>query len=61
MYNKIQPVSWLLENPIKEERKELNFSKFSTNSKCRQKSNLQSIIYQIKDDEMPLYSYILIH
>ena len=60
-YNKIQPVSWLLENHIKEGKKELNFSEFGTYSKRRQKSKLKAVINQIRDDEMPLYSYTLIH
>ncbi|MBK5208863.1 MAG: heme-binding domain-containing protein [Flavobacteriaceae bacterium] len=60
-YNKIQPASWLLENHIKEGKKELNFSEFGTYSKRRQKSKLKAVINQIKDDEMPLYSYTLIH
>lgn len=60
-YHKIQPASWLLENHIKEGKKELNFSEFGASSKRRQKSKLKSIINQIKDDEMPLYSYTLIH
>lgn len=60
-YNKIQPASWLLENHIKEGKKELNFSEFGTYSKRKQKSKLKSVISQIKDDEMPLYSYTLIH
>lgn len=60
-YNKIQPIGWLLENHIKDGKKELNFSEFGTYSKRRQKSKLKSIINQIKKDEMPLYSYTLIH
>jgi hypothetical protein len=60
-YHKIQPVSWLLENHIKEGKKELNFNEFGTYSKRRQKSKLKSIINQIDEDEMPLWSYTLIH
>lgn len=60
-YHKIQPVSWLLENHIKEGKKELNFNEFGTYSKRRQKSKLKSIINQVKEDEMPLWSYTLIH
>lgn len=60
-YDKIQPVSWLLENHIKEGKKQLNFSEFGIYSKRRQKSKLKSIINQIEEDEMPLWSYKLIH
>jgi hypothetical protein len=60
-YDKIQPVSWLLENHIKNGKKELNFSEFGTYSNRKQKSKLKAVINQIKEDEMPLYSYTLIH
>ena len=60
-YNKIQPISFLLENHIKKGKKELNFSKFGTYSKRKQKSKLKAIYNQIKDNEMPLWSYTLIH
>lgn len=60
-YSKIQPVSWFLEGHINEAKKELNFSKFGDYSNRKKKSKLKSIISQIKDDEMPLPSYILMH
>lgn len=60
-YNKIQPASWLLEDHIKEGKEELNFSEFRAYSKRRQKSKLKSISSQIRDDEMPIWSYTLIH
>ena len=60
-YNNIQPVSWIMESHIKKGKKELNFSEFGTYSKRRQKSKIKSIINQIKDDEMPLSSYTLLH
>jgi hypothetical protein len=60
-YNKMQPISWFLENHIKEGKKELNFSEFGAYSKRKQKSKLKSLISQVKDDEMPMSSYTLIH
>lgn len=60
-YNKVQPISWFLERHIKEAKKELNFSEFGAYSKRKIKSKLKSIISQIKDNEMPLSSYILMH
>jgi heme-binding protein len=60
-YNKIQPASWFLEKHVKEGKKELNFSEFGANSKRKQRSKLKSIISQIRDDEMPMLSYTLIH
>lgn len=60
-YNKIQPVAWLLENHINKGKEELNFSAFGDYSKRRKKNKLKSIISQIKDEEMPLSSYKIIH
>jgi len=60
-YNKIQPVAWFMEGHIDEGKEELNFSEFGGYSKRRQKSKLKSIMSQIRDDEMPLWNYALIH
>lgn len=60
-YNKIQPIAWFLEDHIKEGKKELNFSEWENVSDRRRKSKLKSIISQIKNDEMPLSTYTLIH
>jgi hypothetical protein len=60
-YNKIQPISWLLENHIEEGKAVLNFSEFGTYSKRKQKNKLKSIVSQIEDNKMPLQSYTLIH
>ena len=60
-YSKIQPVAKFLENHVKEGKKELNFSEWDSLSVRRKRSKLKSIISQIKDDEMPLTSYTLIH
>jgi len=60
-YNKIQPIAWFLEDHIKEAKGELNFNEFGDYSKRRQKSKLKSIISQIRDDEMPLWEYTIMH
>ncbi|HNP68559.1 MAG TPA: heme-binding domain-containing protein [Aequorivita sp.] len=60
-YNKVQPVAWFLEDHIKEGKAELNFNEWDSLSNRRKKSKLRSIIKQIESDEMPLYSYTLIH
>lgn len=60
-YNKIQPVSWIMEGHVKDGKEELNFNEFASYSKRRQKSKLKSIISQIEDDEMPLKGYLLMH
>lgn len=60
-YNKIQPAAWFLEDHIKEGKAELNFSEWDSLSNRRKNSKLKSIISQIRDDEMPLISYTLVH
>lgn len=60
-YNKIQPLAWFLENHIKKGKDDLNFSDWDEYSNRRKNSKLESIISQIEDDEMPPFSYTLIH
>ncbi len=60
-YNKIQPVSWIMEGHIKEGKEELNFNEFGSYSERRQKSKFKSILSQVKDGEMPLASYTWMH
>lgn len=60
-FNKIQPVAMFLENHVKDGKKELNFSEWDSLSVRRKKSKLRSIVNQIKDDEMPMNSYTIIH
>jgi len=60
-YDKIQPVSWIMQGHIKEGKSELNFNEFGSYSERRQKSKFKSILSQVKDGEMPLASYTLMH
>ena len=60
-YSKIQPMGMLMQDHIEDGKEELNFSEFDTYSKRKKRSKLKSIINQIKDDEMPLSSYLLMH
>ncbi len=60
-YNYVQPVAWILANHIKNGKKELNFSEFGSYPKRKQQSKLKAIADQVKDGDMPLYSYTLIH
>ena len=60
-YNKVQPVAWFLEDHINEGKEELNFNEWDAYSNRRKNSKLKSRISQVKDDEMPLASYTLIH
>lgn len=60
-YSKIQPGAWFMEKHIIEGKDELNFNEWADYSNRRKRSKLKSVINQIKDDEMPLDSYTLIH
>ena len=60
-YNRVQPITWFLEDHIKEGKAELNFNEWDSLSSRRKKSKLTSIIKQIESGEMPLDSYTLIH
>ena len=60
-YDNIQPVSWWLHNHIEEGKKEINFNEFASYSIRRQYKKLEEIIKQVKEDEMPLSSYTIIH
>ncbi len=60
-YSNVQPAAWFLEDHVKNAKGELNFNLWSELSDRRKSSKLKSIINQVKDDEMPLYSYTLIH
>lgn len=60
-YSKIQPMNMFMSQHIEEGKEELNFSEFGAYSNRRKKSKLKSIISQIKNDEMPLTSYTLLH
>lgn len=60
-YNNIQPVAWWLANHVIEGKNELNFSEFASYRIGRQYKKLEEINEQVKENEMPLASYTLIH
>ncbi|UEG51164.1 heme-binding domain-containing protein [Ferruginibacter lapsinanis] len=60
-YASFQPVDWWLNNHIQEGKKELNFSEFASYRIRRQYKKFDEIIKEVKEDEMPLSSYTLIH
>ncbi len=61
IYAYIQPVGWFLARHVKVGKADLNFSEFGAYSIRKQQSKLKAIVSQIKDDEMPLTSYKLMH
>ena len=60
-YNTIQPLAWWLNHHVEEGKREVNFNEFATYSVRRQYKKFEEIIEQVKDDEMPLSSYTIIH
>jgi hypothetical protein len=60
-YSKIQPLRMLIDGHINEAWENLNFSDWGSYSSRKQGNKLDRISKQIKSDEMPLFSYTLIH
>ncbi|MEO6251844.1 MAG: heme-binding domain-containing protein [Ferruginibacter sp.] len=60
-YAKIQPVTWWLNNHIQDGKKDLNFSEFASYNIRRQYKKLEEINELVKENEMPLDSYLWIH
>lgn len=60
-YSNIQPFSWWLQNHVNEGKEELNFDEFNSYDVKKKKHKLDEVIEMIREDEMPLGSYTLIH
>lgn len=60
-YVNIQPMGWLMAKHIRNGKAKLNFSEFGNYSARRQISKLKGIASQIKDGDMPLSSYKMMH
>lgn len=60
-YSKIQPVAWVLSDHIVEGKDELNFSEFATYPAYKRYKKFKEIIKEVKDGEMPMTSYTLLH
>ena len=60
-YWNIQPVAWFLNGHIEEGKRHLNFSEFTSYKIGRQYHTLEEINNEIKEGDMPLGSYTLIH
>ena len=60
-YAEIQPAAWWLADHIKEGKKELNFSEFASYRIGRQYRKFEEINKEVKENEMPLESYLWIH
>lgn len=60
-YNKMQPVAWFLQAHVKEGKQKLNFDEFATYSNEKRLHKLEEVVDNIRNGEMPLQSYTLIH
>ena len=60
-YDRIQPVAWWLQYHVDHGKHSLNFSEFAAYTPARQAKKLKAIGKQIKEDGMPLGSYLWIH
>ena len=60
-YANIQPVAYWLADHVNEGKSEFNYNEFASYRIAKQNHKLEEVIEQIKEGEMPLYSYTLIH
>ena len=60
-YAEVQPAAWWLNSHITDGKKDLNFSEFASYSIRRQYRKLEEIDELVKENEMPLDSYLWIH
>ena len=60
-YSNIQPVGLFIQNHINEGKEKLNFSEFNNYDTERKQDALEEIGEEIKEGEMPLASYTLMH
>jgi hypothetical protein len=60
-YTHVAPASWLVIHDINKGREELNFSQWSSLSKREMIRQLENIKEQVKENEMPLPIYTVIH
>ncbi|MEI8109736.1 MAG: heme-binding domain-containing protein [Chitinophagia bacterium] len=61
LYAEIQPLGWWLNDHIKDGKKHFNLNEFSGYRIGRQYKKLEECIEQVKEGEMPLESYTVIH
>ena len=60
-YSNVAPISWLLKSHINEGREHLNFSEWGSYSVEKQKNILEDCSEVIREKEMPLSSYTIMH
>jgi len=60
-YSNIAPISFKMAAHVIEGKEELNFSEWQSYSLKRKEHKLKEIIEELKEKEMPLKSYLLMH
>ena len=60
-YSYVGPSSWLVERDVSQGRRHMNLSRWSDYPPARQERLLSNIAKQVKDGDMPLPYYTLIH
>jgi len=60
-YSNIEPVSYWMADHVKEGKKELNFSEWSSYSWKRKDHKLEEVIEEIEKGHMPIDSYLWTH
>ncbi|AZA89875.1 Uncharacterised protein [Chryseobacterium nakagawai] len=60
-YSKVQPVKWWLADHVNSGKRHLNFDEFNSYSREKKLEKLDEIVETVKEGEMPLASYTVIH
>ena len=60
-YASVAPVSWLVSHHVEDARDELNFSRFESYDRARQRKKLGELVEEVEEHHMPLWSYLLLH
>ena len=60
-YASVQPVAWWLSHHVAEGKAEVNFSDFARYDAKRAVRKLQSVADEVRERQMPLKSYLLMH
>jgi len=61
LYASIQPLAYWIGDHVKDGKRHFNFNEFASYRIAKQNHKLEEVIEQIKEGEMPLYSYTVIH
>lgn len=60
-YSNVAPMSWLVAKDVRNGRTKMNFSEWGKIPSAKQEARLEKLCDEIKEDEMPLKQYLLLH